>query len=55
MKRFRLLVRASDVALDALGATSTSEDEVAAALKAIGLEVEEIEGLDWWPDPKEAE
>lgn len=60
MKRFRLLVRASDSALNALGArSSTAEEEVLATstpiLKAIGLEVEEIEGLDWWPDPKGAE
>lgn len=51
MKRFRLVVRASVTALNALGAAGTGEDEVAAAVRRAGLEVEEVEGLDWWPDP----
>jgi hypothetical protein len=51
MKRFRLIVRVSDQVLDDLGANGTGEDDVRVAATEIGLVVEEIEGLDCWPDP----
>lgn len=50
-KRFRLTVRATDEVLDQLGCTDTCEDAVMAAVQGIGLVVEEMEGLDYWPDP----
>ncbi len=56
MKRFRLVVRVSDAALDELGATdvaggdSTGEDAVRKAVQAatqpLGIHVEQVEGLD---------
>lgn len=55
MKRVRLVVRASDRLLDLLGAKDTGEAAVAAVVAATGLAVEEVEGLDWWPDPPSVE
>lgn len=51
MKRFRLTVRVSDQQLEAWGAKNTGEDAVTAAVTGLGVAVEQMEGLDWWPDP----
>jgi hypothetical protein len=50
MKRYCLVIYVSDHVLDEMGAVDTGEDAVAAAASSLGLVVEEIEGLDWWPD-----
>lgn len=51
MKRFKLIIRLSDRTFQDLGITGTGEDGVARVIKDLGIEIEEVEGLDYWPDP----